>query len=103
MIAEWKQRIADRNVRVGIIGQGYVGLPLALVFEEAGFTVVGFDLDQKKVDALRRGESYIKHIGSARVAASIGRGRFTASADFDGIRECDAVLICVPTPLGQHR
>ena len=103
MIEQLKQRIATRTARVGIIGQGYVGLPLALVFEEAGFTVVGFDLDPKKVDALTRGESYIKHIGSARVAASVARGRFTATTDFDGIRDCDAVLICVPTPLGQHR
>ncbi|MBL8141364.1 MAG: nucleotide sugar dehydrogenase [Acidobacteria bacterium] len=103
MIEQLKQRIAGRTARVGIIGQGYVGLPLALVFEEAGFTVVGFDLDPKKVDALTRGESYIKHIGSARVAASVARGRFTATTDFDGIRDCDAVLICVPTPLGRHR
>ncbi len=96
-------RISDRSAVVGIIGQGYVGLPLALVFEEAGFTVKGFDVDSRKIDALARGESYIRHIGSDRVAASIGRGRFTATTNFDELADCDAILICVPTPLGRHR
>jgi UDP-N-acetyl-D-glucosamine dehydrogenase len=96
-------RIASRSARIGVIGQGYVGLPLALVFEEAGFTVTGFDVDPRKIEALGRGESYIKHIGSDRVAAAVKRGRFTASVDFDGLRDCDAILICVPTPLGRHR
>ena len=80
-----------------------MGLPLALVFAEADFTVIGFDLDTQKVDALNRGESYIKHIGADRVAKAVGTGRFSATADFEGLRACDAVLICVPTPLGQHR
>jgi UDP-N-acetyl-D-glucosamine dehydrogenase len=88
---------------VGIIGQGYVGLPLALVFNEAGFPVIGFDLDPAKVEALNRGESYIKHIGTDRVARAVKSGCFRATADFDEIPKCDAVLICVPTPLGQHR
>jgi UDP-N-acetyl-D-glucosamine dehydrogenase len=97
------ERIRDRSAVVGIIGQGYVGLPLALVFEAAGFAVRGFDVDPAKVELLARGESYIKHIGSERVAAAVGRGRFTATTDFDGLRDCDAILICVPTPLGRHR
>jgi UDP-N-acetyl-D-glucosamine dehydrogenase len=96
-------RINDRSARVGIIGQGYVGLPLALVFCEAGFQVTGFDVDPNKVEALRRGESYIKHIGPERVARAIASRRFDATIDFDGLRACDAVLICVPTPLGPHR
>jgi len=97
------ERIHSRAAVVGIIGQGYVGLPLALVFEAAGFCVLGFDVDPLKVEALNRGESYIKHIGSERVAAAGGRGRVTAPADIDRRRDCDAVLICVPTPLGRHR
>lgn len=97
------QRITDRTAVVGIIGQGYVGLPLALVFEEAGFQVVGFDVDPAKVERLSRGESYIKHIGSDRVAVAIKGGRFTVTSDFDGLAGCDAILICVPTPLGRHR
>lgn len=97
------QRIAARTARIGVIGQGYVGLPLALVFGEAGFPVIGFDVDPTKVAALGRGESYIKHIGPERVRAAVESGRFQASTDFDRLAECDAVFICVPTPLGQHR
>jgi UDP-N-acetyl-D-glucosamine dehydrogenase len=97
------ERIRTRKAVVGIVGQGYVGLPLALVFNEAGFPVIGLDLDTKKVDALNRGESYIKHIGTQRVADAVKSGCFRASTDFDELRNCDAVLICVPTPLGQHR
>jgi UDP-N-acetyl-D-glucosamine dehydrogenase len=92
-----------RTAVVGIVGQGYVGLPLALVFNEAGFDVVGFDSDGGKVTALNRGESYIKHIGANRVAHAVAGGRFRATTDFDELRACDAVLICVPTPLGHHR
>jgi UDP-N-acetyl-D-glucosamine dehydrogenase len=88
---------------VGIVGQGYVGLPLALVFAEAGFPVIGFDSDPAKIAALNRGESYIKHIGAGRVSSAVKGGRFRAVGDFDELKSCDAVLICVPTPLGQHR
>jgi UDP-N-acetyl-D-glucosamine dehydrogenase len=97
------QRIKERTARIGIIGQGYVGLPLALVFREAGFPVVGFDVDARKVEALRRGESYIKHIGPERVAEAVRSGRFEATTDFERLRDCDVVVICVPTPLGEHR
>ena len=97
------EKIANRSARVGVLGQGYVGLPLALVFQEAGFPVVGFDVDRAKVEAIGRGESFIKHIGAGRVAAAVGSGRYRATADFDGMADCDALLICVPTPLGLHR
>lgn len=96
-------KIRSRHATVGIIGQGYVGLPLALVFAEAGFPVIGLDLDPAKVDALQRGESYIKHIGAARVTDAVNSGRFRATTDFGELRGCDAILICVPTPLGRHR
>lgn len=96
-------RIHSHQATIGIIGQGYVGLPLALVFAEAGFPVIGFDVDPAKVDALNRGQSYIKHIGAARVAEAVKSGRFRATTEFDGLAGCDAVLICVPTPLGTHR
>ena len=102
-MASLNEKISSRSARVGIIGQGYVGLPLALVFCEAGFPVTGFDLDPVKVAAIGRGESYIKHIGPERVKQAVGSGRFKATTDFDGLRECDAVIICVPTPLGPHR
>jgi len=97
------ERITDRTARVGVIGLGYVGLPLALLFEEAGFPVVGFDVDPAKPEALHRGESYIRHIGAERVSQAFARGRVVATTDFDRLSECDAVVICVPTPLGKHR
>ena len=97
------QKIKDRTANVGVIGQGYVGLPLALVFAEAGFSVTGFDLDAKKVAAISRGESFIKHIGPERVAAAVASGRYQATTEFSRLRACDAILICVPTPLGPHR
>ncbi|HEX8908463.1 MAG TPA: nucleotide sugar dehydrogenase [Anaeromyxobacteraceae bacterium] len=96
-------RIGSRSAVVGVIGQGYVGLPLALVFAEAGFRVEGFDVDPAKVAALSRGESYIKHIGPERVRSAVASGVYRATTDFDRLSECDAVLICVPTPLGAHR
>ncbi|HEY3382173.1 MAG TPA: nucleotide sugar dehydrogenase [Vicinamibacterales bacterium] len=96
-------RIHSRKATIGIVGQGYVGLPLALVFNEAGFSVIGLDSDPAKVGALNEGESYIKHIGADRVAAAVRNGRFRASTDFGELSGCDAVLICVPTPLGHHR
>ncbi len=96
-------RIQARSARVGIVGQGYVGLPLALVFWEAGFEVLGFDVDPKKVEALRRGESCIRHIDPERVARAAASGLYEATADFDRLAGCDAILICVPTPLGAHR
>src|SRR5262245_34404770 len=95
--AQFLDRVTSRVALVGIIGQGYVGLPLALVFEQAGFKVRGFDVDPRKVEALSRGESYIKHIGAEKVAAAISGGRFTATTDFDCLAECDAIIICVPT------
>ncbi len=88
---------------MGIIGQGYVGLPLALTFTESGFYVIGFDLDQAKVTGLNKGESHIRHVGAERVAEAVNKGRFTATSEFDRLGECDAILICVPTPLGRHR
>ena len=100
---ELHEKIAGRTARIGVIGQGYVGLPLALVFAEAGFPVVGFDVDPNKVEALRRGESYIKHIGPPRVQAAVASGKLEATTDFDRLGACDAILICVPTPLGRHR
>jgi UDP-N-acetyl-D-glucosamine dehydrogenase len=96
-------KIKRRTAHVGVIGQGYVGLPLALVFAEAGFTVTGLDVDAKKIAAISRGESFIKHIGPERVAAAVATGRYKASTDFERLRECDAIMICVPTPLGAHR
>ena len=98
------EAIDRRTATIGVIGLGYVGLPLVLLFAESGFPVIGFDVDEKKTEALARGESYIRHIGPARVAAAFtAGGRAAATTDYDRLAECDAILICVPTPLGVHR
>jgi UDP-N-acetyl-D-glucosamine dehydrogenase len=97
------ERIRSRDALVGIIGLGYVGLPLGLTFVEKGFKVLGFDVDPKKVESLARGQSYIKHLDSARVGAATGAGKLAATADFGRLGEPDAVLICVPTPLTPQR
>ncbi len=96
-------KVNDRSACIGVIGQGYVGLPLGLVFSEAGFSVIGFDVDARKVTAISRGESYIRHIGADRVARAVKSGRYAATIDYDRLGECDAIMICVPTPLGKHR
>jgi UDP-N-acetyl-D-glucosamine dehydrogenase len=96
-------KIKSREAQVGIIGLGYVGLPLALTFIEKGFRVMGFDVDPEKVTALAAGQSYIKHLDPSRVAAAAKTGRFVATTDFGRLDEPDAILICVPTPLTAQR
>jgi UDP-N-acetyl-D-glucosamine dehydrogenase len=97
-----RQAITDRTAVVAVIGLGYVGLPLVELFAGRGFRVLGFDIDPRKVEQLQAGESYIGHIPSDRVAALRDGGRFEATTDFARLPEADAVLICVPTPLGRH-
>jgi len=90
-------------MRTAIVGLGYVGLPLSLQFARSGVTVLGLDVDATKVDALNLGGSYIKHIPPEMVADAVRRGVFSASSDFSRVREADAVIICVPTPLNKNR
>jgi UDP-N-acetyl-D-glucosamine dehydrogenase len=97
-LARWLTGVEDRSLHVAIIGLGYVGLPLALLFVEAGFPVTGFDIDPEKIEALNTGRSYIQRIPAEQIAAA-RKKRFWATADFSDIRLCQAVLICVPTPL----
>ena len=92
-------RFGTRRARVGVVGLGYVGLPLAVVLAEAGYSVVGVDLDAAKVDAITRGESYIEDIPAATVAGLVRAGRLVASTEFGRLSEADGVSICVPTPL----
>jgi len=88
---------------VGVIGLGYVGLPLVIEFQRAGFQVRGFDLDEKKVSLLRSGKSYIKHIAAEKIKEMNKTGKFTPTSDFSLIRDTECVVICVPTPLNKYR
>jgi UDP-N-acetyl-D-glucosamine dehydrogenase len=98
-----RRAIDERTATVGILGLGYVGLPLALTFAERGFRVLGFDVDEAKVERLGRGESYIEHVPAGRVAALAAAGKLEATADFSRLPEADALLLCVPTPLTPQR
>lgn len=94
-----QQRIASRTAKVGLIGLGYAGLPLAVAFAEAGFDVVGIDLQDARVDALNRGESYIGDIPAERVATLVAANTFRATTNYAALADVDAITICVPTPL----
>jgi len=94
-------RFEDRTARIGIIGMGYVGLPLGLLFSEAGFRVTGFDIDPNKVETLNAGGSYIVRIPGSEIQLAQKKG-FAATADYSQISQMDAVIICVPTPLNEH-
>jgi len=97
------KKIESRKAKVGIIGLGYVGLPLMREFCAAQFTVVGFDIDTRKVKQLNAGRSYIKHIPASLIKENIKSGRFRATEDFSQLRKIDAIIICVPTPLDKMR
>lgn len=96
------ERLQTKTAQLGIVGLGYVGLPLAVEFARAGLRVIGVDLDAAKVETLRRGESYIGDVPSAAVKELVERGQFTVSADYAALNAVDALCICVPTPLTPH-
>ena len=96
---ELTQLISDRRAHVGVIGLGYVGLPLAVEFAHKGFTATGFEVDEAKARSVNAGESYIGDVPAARVRELVGEGRLSATTDFSELAKCDAIIICVPTPL----
>src|SRR5688572_26161019 len=96
------KKLNDRTAIIGIIGLGYVGLPLTLRFAELGYKVIGFDIDERKVSRLNAGESYIERIGAKTIGEALARG-FQATTDFSRCSEPDALIICVPTPLNKYR
>ena len=96
-------RISTRAAQVGVIGLGYVGLPLAVAIARAGFPVSGFDIEARKVESLNSGQSYIEAVTSTALAGHVTSGRFRATADFAELAVCDVIIICVPTPLTKHR
>lgn len=96
------EKLNDKTGVIGIVGLGYVGLPLVLRYAEVGYKVVGFDIDQSKIDHIRRGASYIEHIPAASIARAVDQG-FKATTDFSLASEVDALILCVPTPLNKYR
>lgn len=96
------QRFESREAVIGIVGMGYVGLPLMLRYTTAGYRVLGIDIDQHKIDMLNDGMSYIEHISGERIAQARAAG-FEATANFARVSECDALILCVPTPLNKYR
>ena len=98
-----KDKIETNTALVGVIGLGYVGLPLAHAVHQGGLPVLGFDIDQNKIDKLDRGENYLKHLGAEMTTTLSGSERFSATTDFARLGECDAVIVAVPTPLGRHQ
>ncbi|HLM45540.1 MAG TPA: NAD(P)-binding domain-containing protein, partial [Myxococcaceae bacterium] len=103
MVSPLLERIRRREARVGVVGMGYVGLPLGMAFAEAGFPVTGLDVDTRKVDSIGKGESYIKHIPSAPLKELTSAGKLKATTDFARAKEMDCIIICVPTPLTASR
>jgi len=101
--AEYAKPFRTGQQKLGIVGQGYVGLPLAEAFAQAGVTVLGFDTNQAKVERIRRGESYISDVSSDSLKQLVDRGMIEATTDFDRLRECGAISICVPTPLSKSK
>src|SRR6056297_3396041 len=97
------EKLSTRQALIGIIGLGYVGLPLALRYLEVGYSVLGLDVDPKKVDQLMAGKSYIKHIPSDALAKAVENKTFSATTDFSAAGRADALILCVPTPLDRHR
>jgi UDP-N-acetyl-D-glucosamine dehydrogenase len=98
-----RQRLEDKTAVIGIVGLGYVGLPLARAVHDAGYGVIGYDVDEEKVKLLTRGDTYLHHLGEDLVAELSGSDRFHASSDPTMLKDADVIVLCVPTPLGEHR
>jgi len=103
MTSSLHAKVDSKKAVIGIVGLGYVGLPLLLCFVEKGFHVIGMDIDARKTESLTKGRSYIKHIAESRVSKAAATGLLTATTDFSQTTKCDAVLIAVPTPLNKNR
>jgi UDP-N-acetyl-D-glucosamine dehydrogenase len=98
-----KNRIINKKAHIGIVGLGYVGLPLGLAFAEKDFNVLGFDLDERKIKLLSEGKGYIKHINESKISDAVKSGKLKATTDFSKLPKVDVIIICVPTPLNEHR
>ena len=102
-MSDLEQRLKNRTAVIGIVGLGYVGLPLAVAFSQAGFKVLGFDIQQKRVDLVNKGQPYIANIASGSLSAVVAKNLLRATATQSRLKEVDAICICVPTPLTRNR
>ena len=100
--AQLENRIRTRTATVGVVGLGYVGLPLLRAFFQAGFPVIGYDIDQEKIDLLKKGDSYLKHLGNDFVQEMAKSSKFLPTTNPSDLAKADAIILCVPTPLGRH-
>jgi len=100
---ELVSKINNKSAKIGVVGLGYVGLPLSMEFALKGFNTIGFDVDNKKIEYIKKGESYIKHISNEKIGRAIQGNRLDVTTDFARLTEVDAIIICVPTPLNEHR
>src|SRR3954470_1089813 len=103
MVSPLLERIKSREAKIGVVGMGYVGLPLGMAFAEAGFQVTGLEVDARKVERVNRGESYIKHIPSEPLSKLTAGKKLSATTDFARAKDLDCIIICVPTPLTSAR
>src|SRR5699024_6767716 len=103
MLQELLTKIDDKDFTIGIVGLGYVGLPLMWTFHQENMPVLGFDIDREKVDCINEGRPYIKHLGKEMMQSLSESERCDATTDFERLAEADAILLCVPTPLNEHR
>jgi UDP-N-acetyl-D-glucosamine dehydrogenase len=97
------RKIENKEAVIGVVGLGYVGLPLLIEFVSSGFQCIGFDIDSRKIETLKKKKSYIRHIPSGRISALVESGRFNATADFSRIPDVDCIVVAVPTPLDKHQ
>ena len=100
---ELVNKINNKSAKVGVIGLGYVGLPLSMEFALKGFSTTGFDVDEKKIESIKKGRSYIKHIDEEKIGRAIQGNKLDVTTDFSRLTESDAIIIWVPTPLNEHR
>jgi UDP-N-acetyl-D-glucosamine dehydrogenase len=100
---ELKKKIRVKKAKIGVIGMGYVGLPLAMEFATKGFVTIGFDIDAKKISKLRTGESYIKYISAGQIVKLVKNGKLVPEDDFSKLGICDCIIVCVPTPLAENK
>ena len=103
LINNFKENFIKKDKSIAIVGLGYVGLPLALTFAEKNFSVIGIDIDQRKVTKLKNKESYLRHINNSRISEVIENKKLIPTSDFSEVEKCIAIILCVPTPLNKNR